>query len=114
MKSKWECKRADCSASHLRVDDLVPAQRARLPKPFPAHLADEGPGPGVHRHVSGQVVMCVKDLNDAKTNRNDCEQKSDSAVNISASKYTFEKIYYLSCLFYLLLMFNVKYSPKIK
>ena len=26
------------------VDDLVAAQRRRLTEPFPAHLADEGPG----------------------------------------------------------------------
>lgn len=46
----------------LCVDDLVSAQRAGLPKSFPAHFTHEGPGPGVHRHVSGQVVMRIKNL----------------------------------------------------
>lgn len=50
------------AASHLRVDDLVSAQRAGLPESFPAHFTHEGPGPGVHRHVSGQIVMRVKNL----------------------------------------------------
>lgn len=47
---------------HLRVDDLVSAQRAGLPEPFAAHFTHEGPGPCVHRHVPGQVVMRVKNL----------------------------------------------------
>lgn len=38
---------------HLRVDYFVSAQRAGLPESFPAHFAHEGPGPGVHWHVSG-------------------------------------------------------------
>ena len=42
-----------CAASHLCVDDLVPAQRAGLSESFAAHFTHEGPGPGVHRHVSG-------------------------------------------------------------
>lgn len=50
------------AAAHLRVDDLVPAQRAGLTESFPAHFTHEGPSSGVHRHVSGQVVMRVKYL----------------------------------------------------
>ena len=38
------------------------AQRAGLTETFPAHFTHEGPGPGVHRHVSGQIVMGVKNL----------------------------------------------------
>lgn len=51
-----------CAASHLRVDDFVSAQRAGLPKSFPTDFTHEGPGPGVHRHVPGQIVMRVKNL----------------------------------------------------
>lgn len=46
----------------LRVDDLVSAQRAGLPESFTAHLTYEGPGPRVHRHVSGKIVMRIKNL----------------------------------------------------
>lgn len=49
-------------AAHLRVDDFVSAQRACLPETFPAHFADEGARAGVHGHVSGQVVVRVKNL----------------------------------------------------
>lgn len=56
-----------CAAAHLRVDDFVSAQRAGLPESFAAHFTHEGPGPGVHRHVSGQIVMCVKNLRRTKT-----------------------------------------------
>lgn len=45
-----------------RVDDLVPAQGARLAKTFSADLADEWPGACVNRHVSGQVVVRVEHL----------------------------------------------------
>lgn len=45
-----------------RVDDLVPAQSARLAKPFPAYLADERPRPRVDGHVSGQIVVGVEHL----------------------------------------------------
>lgn len=48
--------------SHLCVDDFVPAQCAGLSEAFPAHFADEGPRAGVHRHVSGQIIMGVKNL----------------------------------------------------
>lgn len=50
------------TVSHLRVDDLVSAQRAGLPESFTAHLTYEGPGPRVHRHVSGKIVMRIKNL----------------------------------------------------
>lgn len=49
-------------AAHLRVDDLVPAERAGLSEPFAAHFAHEGPRAGVHRHVPRQVVVRVKHL----------------------------------------------------
>ena len=45
-----------------RVDDLVAAKGGRLAKALSADLADEGPGAGVHRHVSRQVVVGVEDL----------------------------------------------------
>lgn len=45
-----------------RVDDLVPAQSARLAKPFAAYLADERPRPRVDGHVSGQIVVGVEHL----------------------------------------------------
>lgn len=57
------CVRA---APHLRVDDLVSTQRAGLTKAFPAHFTHEGPRSGVNRHVSGQVVMRVKNLRGKK------------------------------------------------
>ena len=41
---------------------LVSAQRGRLPEPFPTDLADKGPGPSVHWHVAGQVVVGVENL----------------------------------------------------
>lgn len=37
---------------HLGVDDLVPAQRARLPEALPANFANKGSGSRVHRHVA--------------------------------------------------------------
>lgn len=48
--------------SYLRVDNFVSAQRAGLPESFAAHFAHKGPSPGVHRHVSGQIVVRVKNL----------------------------------------------------
>ena len=44
----------------LSVNYLVPAQSAGLTKAFPAHVADEGSDAGVHRHVSGQVVVGIE------------------------------------------------------
>lgn len=52
---------------HLSVDDLVSAQRARLPEAFPAHFAHERPRAGVHGHVAGQVVVRVKHLQEKQT-----------------------------------------------
>lgn len=58
-----ECLSADVRAApHLRVDDLMPAERAGLSEALAAHFAHKGPGPGVHRHVSGQIIMCIKYL----------------------------------------------------
>lgn len=48
--------------AYLRVDDFVSAESAGLAEAFPAHFTHEGSGPGVHRHVSGQVVVRVKNL----------------------------------------------------
>lgn len=47
---------------YLGVDDLVAAEGAGLAESFAADLADEGPGARVHRHVAGQVVVRVEDL----------------------------------------------------
>ena len=47
----------------------MPAQRAGLAESLAAHFAHEGPGPGVHRHVSGQVVVRVKNLRTTQTHR---------------------------------------------
>lgn len=44
------------------VDDLVPAQGRGLSESFSANLADKWPGPGVNRHVSGEVVVGVEHL----------------------------------------------------
>jgi len=44
------------------VDDLVATEGGGLAKPFATHLAYEGSGPRVHRHVSGEVVVGVEDL----------------------------------------------------
>lgn len=44
------------------VDDLMPAESARLPKTFAADLADERPGARMHRHMSRKVVMRVEHL----------------------------------------------------
>lgn len=44
------------------MDDLVAAEGAGLAESFAADLADEGPGARVHRHVAGQIVVCVEDL----------------------------------------------------
>lgn len=48
--------------TYLRVDDFVPAQGAGLAEALPADLADERPGPRVHRHVAGEVVVRVEHL----------------------------------------------------
>lgn len=45
------------------------AQSAGLSEAFTAHFTHEGPGSGVHRHVSGQVVMRVKNLRSRQTER---------------------------------------------
>lgn len=55
-----EC--CDVSRQYLSVDDLVSAQSAGLSESFAAYFANEGSRPGVDRHVSGQVVMSVKNL----------------------------------------------------
>ena len=47
---------------YLSVDDLVAAERARLPEAFPAHLADERTRAGVHGHVASEVVVGVEHL----------------------------------------------------
>ena len=44
------------------MNDLVSAKRAGLPESLSAHFTNERPGPGVHRHVSGQIIMRVKNL----------------------------------------------------
>jgi len=44
------------------VDDLVPAQGARLPETLAADLADERPGARVNRHMPRQIVMRVEHL----------------------------------------------------
>lgn len=56
--------------AYLRVDDFVSAERAGLAEAFPAHFAHEGPGPGVYRHVPGQVVVRVENLQRNKRNSN--------------------------------------------
>lgn len=56
--------------AYLRVDDFMSAERAGLAEAFPAHLTYEGPGPGVHRHVPGQVVVRIKNLQRNKRNFN--------------------------------------------
>lgn len=45
-----------------RVDDLVPAQGARLAKTLAADLANERPRPRVNRHVSRQIVVRIEHL----------------------------------------------------
>lgn len=44
------------------VDDLMPAESARLSKTFAADFADERPGARMHRHVSRKVVVRVENL----------------------------------------------------
>lgn len=46
----------------LGVDYLVTTQSARLAKALVADLADEGPGSGVHGHVTSEVIVGVEDL----------------------------------------------------
>lgn len=50
------------ASPYLSVDDLVSAQRARLPETFAANFAHERPRAGVHGHVARQVVVRVKHL----------------------------------------------------
>ena len=54
--------RASAGAPYLSVDDLVSAERARLPEALPAHLTHERPRARVHGHVAGQVVVRVEHL----------------------------------------------------
>lgn len=42
------------------VDNLVSAERAGLPEALSADLALKRTGTSMHRHVSGQIVMCVE------------------------------------------------------
>ena len=51
------------------VDDLMSAQGASLPEPLAANLADERPGPGVHGHVSRQVVVSVEHFPAVQTSK---------------------------------------------
>jgi len=44
------------------VNDLMPAEGARLPKTFAADFADEWPGACMYRHVSRKIVMRVEHL----------------------------------------------------
>lgn len=44
------------------VNDLMPAESARLPKTFAADFADERPGARMHRHVSRKIVVRVENL----------------------------------------------------
>lgn len=44
------------------VDDLVPAQGARLAKALATDLADERSSSRVNWHVSSQIIMCVEHL----------------------------------------------------
>lgn len=44
------------------VNDLVPAESARLPETFAADLADERSGARMHRHMSRKVVVRVEHL----------------------------------------------------
>ena len=55
----------------------MPAESAGLAEAFSAHLAHEGPGPGVHRHVPGQVVVRVKNLHKERKEKN----KNNPAIN---------------------------------
>lgn len=61
-EEKENNKSSTRAASYLRMNDFVPAQRAGLSKSFPADFTNKWSGPGVHWHVPGQIVMCVKNL----------------------------------------------------
>lgn len=50
------------AALYLSVDDLVPAQRARLSESFPTHFTHKRPRAGVHGHVASQVVVRIEHL----------------------------------------------------
>lgn len=54
-KTGAEClgqKGRDRGWAHLGVDDLVPAERARLSETLPANFANKGSGSRVHRHMA--------------------------------------------------------------
>lgn len=63
----WDQAAGVRATSYLSVDNLVPAKCAGLPEAFAAHFAHKGPGAGVHRHVSGQIIMSVKNLQEKYT-----------------------------------------------
>lgn len=49
-------------STHLCVYNFMSTQCAGLAEAFPAHFANERSGPGVHRHVAGEVVVRIKHL----------------------------------------------------
>lgn len=56
--------------SYLSVDDFVSAQCAGLSESFPANFTHKRTRAGVHGHVAGQVVVCVKHLKEKRTFNN--------------------------------------------